>query len=259
MPLATCPSCQYEQIVPRELDGLIVACAKCRAEYRVGDKPERTSRRSADAADVGEAVRTLGKTFGLIAGLVAVVLVAIGGFAYVARSNRNAEKELADLRDPDPAIRQAAEDRRRQDQAAKAKMVEETADQAKSAVGLGLGLGLGLLVLVMFVLYLACILLAGGWVAKDAYARGMSGLGWASFYYLFQIISRCVVVVLVVIPAALAFRVSTLGILLGEPAYWVGMFVYLYARRPGEPTRCAICGNRRLGYLSTCPHCGRPQ
>jgi hypothetical protein len=44
MPLVTCPHCDHEQLVRRELDGLLIPCEKCREEFRVQEGVGRVMR-----------------------------------------------------------------------------------------------------------------------------------------------------------------------------------------------------------------------
>lgn len=61
------------------------------------------------------------------------------------------------------------------------------------------------------------------WVARDAKARGISGIGWM----------------------VLVFFVSGLGLI-----------IYLFARPRGEVEECPRCNNKRLKAMAKCPHCG---
>jgi hypothetical protein len=191
------------------------------------------------------------KTLVLLGGLILLVVVVVAGFILASHSAKNAEKEKAALRDPDPAVRRQAEERKQKERVANERAADDAADKAKVAMGAGVVIA----IVIVATLYVAFVLLAGAWVAKDAYARGMNGLGWASFYYLFQMLSRASVVVVLLFPLSL-FGLPIVGMLLGEPVYWVGLFVYLLARRSGQLIRCTVCRNKQLGYLGACPHCG---
>ena len=61
------------------------------------------------------------------------------------------------------------------------------------------------------------------WVARDAKARGVSGLGWMILVFF-------------------------LGI--------VGLIIYIFARPQGETTTCSHCQNKKLAAMAKCPHCG---
>jgi hypothetical protein len=73
MPLVTCPACDHEQVVPREMSGLEVQCENCRAEFRADDgttpRRGRGRRRRPPARSAG----------GFNPGWVAACL-AVGGF-----------------------------------------------------------------------------------------------------------------------------------------------------------------------------------
>jgi uncharacterized membrane protein len=249
MPVVTCPNCQHEQILPRELDGLIVACGKCRAEFRVREKGGG-DRVGSNDGDWVSAILTLWKTVALVGGLVLLVALVIGVFVLVSRSGKNADKDPA--RQPDPAARWQADERGRQDRVANDRAVEDVTDKAKAAMGVWLIIS----IVAAVILYASLVLFVGGWVARDAYARGMNGLAWAAFYYLFQLLSRSFVVVVLLFPLAL-LGWGSIGMLFGEPLYWMGLVAYRYGRRQGRLAKCETCRNPRLDYLPKCPHCGR--
>jgi hypothetical protein len=131
----------------------------------------------------------------------------------------------------------------------------EKAEKAQEAMALGIVL----VILGLALAYALAVLLMGAWVARDAYRRGLPGLGWATFYYLFQLLGRLVVFPLAIVPTLLLPGVGPFILLAGEPIAWLGIVVYLYARRPGRLTACHNCQNRLLDYLLVCPHCGLPE
>jgi hypothetical protein len=71
----------------------------------------------------------------------------------------------------------------------------------------------------LFVLHIVLLV----WIARDAQARGMSGIGWI-------------------------FLVLFTGL--------IGLLVYILARPQGTLLRCRACGNKRLSASAACPHCG---
>jgi uncharacterized membrane protein len=179
--------------------------------------------------------------------LLLVPIALVMGIAYfIISSNRAAEKaRIADSR------KSAEEKQRDAEQETKSK--EEVAAKAKAAMSVGMMLA----VLLGVAIYAFLLVTLGAWVAKDAYARGLNGLGWASFYYLFHFFSRVLIVGLSLIPALLIVGLGLFIIPVAEVVSWMSLVTYLYARRPGRLSPCKACGNRRLAYLVVCPHCGK--
>ena len=266
MPLSTCVHCGRQQMIRQDLVGLLVACAQCGAEFRaVEDRPTPRPTPPAPVWDAGT-VTTVLKAAGLIVGLLALVgaLMAVAVWVFDGSPARTAATKSVPQPpprpDPPPTARPPSGEGRDADRQA-----VDVAKDVASAVWVGF--------VVLLTAYLAAVIAAGGWVAKDANARGMPGLGWASFYYLFHLLSRGFVGVLQVVgmvSAGLAvtsiwtspFRtaVSSVGVVVSllavELAAWSGLLVYLSVRRAGSCPRCRRCNNRRLGYLVACPHCG---
>lgn len=243
MPLVVCPACDHQQVVRRDLAGLRVPCESCGAEFRATEAS--SPRRRPPPAEPMD-VRALARTVGLLAGLVAAVAVVMVVVILIVRPSApktepTAKSAPARAREPSPEERrsaeQAADDRR-----------EQAATVGRTVAGL--------MILAVVIAYVLAVLLVGAWVARDANARGMPGLGWASFYYLFHLLARLAVIPLAILPSLIIPGLGLLVFLAVEPAAWVGLVVYLVARRAGRTGRCHNCGNRRLVYLVACPLCG---
>ncbi len=260
MPVVICPECENEQIAPRELEGLKVDCEKCGAEFKaVAAVPKKIrARRSADAAAIAEAdgegrlgAAGTAKAVGLLVGLVALVLgvgVAVVYAVKPTKAEPTAPATQPAAKKPPPKVEAPSRDPEKEERDRR-----EREEVERQAVAAGVGLG----VLLAILLYVLAVFGVGVWVAFDAGGRGMSPLGWASFYYLFHLLVRGAA-----FPFATIAAVPTLGIggllvvLFVEPFTWVGLIAYFAARRGGRQSRCANCGNSRLSYLVTCPHCG---
>lgn len=93
---------------------------------------------------------------------------------------------------------------------------EETAACAACA-------GMGIFAILIPIAFFVVNILLLVWVAKDAKARGMSGIGWM----------------------ILVFFTSLLGLL-----------IYILSRPKGNLIECSHCGNKRLEASAKCPHCG---
>lgn len=256
MPLVTCPSCGHEQVAPREMTGLEVPCQRCGRPVRADDAARPKKPRPAAPREPID-YKTILKSVGLVAGLVVGVGVVMALIIWAIRTPAATAPPTAKENARAAARRANAEREQQREQAEKERrQVEETSNRITNVSLAGMGLAALLLILLGIILYVILILAVGAWVAYDANRRGMSGLGWSSFYYLFHVIPRLPVLPLAIIPSLLLPGVGLLFFLPVEPVAWTGLFVYLVARRPGRFTRCPHCGNRRLHYLVACPVCG---
>ena len=245
MPLATCPNCDHEQSVPRELVGLKHTCEKCREDFKVED-----NRVPSKGEPLIEPINWLGifKSIKLIVGLAAIVGLLLAIVLFVLQYKKNADKE----RETQKTVVTS-----KQVEEAKKREAEEKTRSVEANAVAAMSIGVVLLIILVFTLYSFLLVTMGAWVAKDAYARGLSGLGWASFYYLFHFFSRVLIIGLSLVPAILIAGFGFFVLPVAEIVSWMGLFAYLYARRPGKLSRCRTCENRRLNYLSICPHCGK--
>lgn len=259
MPLVNCPACRHQQIVPRELAGLSVSCERCGKSYVADERAEarKPSPRMAPAPAGPDPLQpaALLKGAGLVLGLVAAVAVVVGGAILIIRAaTAPAKTEPTRLTAPTAP----AEAPVRRDGNDRLAPPERSPDPGMVAAG-GVAVVVAVAVFALVVCYFAAVFLAGGWVARDAYARGMAGLPWATFYYVYQIVARVVIYPVAMIPAALtSLLIPGLGLLVlagAELIAWCGLFAYLIARRQGRLVRCRNCDNARLDSLPDCPHC----
>ena len=273
MPSVRCPKCGNSQLVPREMVGLAVDCGQCGKSFMTGGG---TRTRRVQVAE-GEPIdwRTILKAGGLLTALVVVVgiVFAVAAFAI----NKRSEKATpATTPATAPAVAPAPTEPVDQWRAAgpgrqpwgdpldfepdRKPVMETSRDNsietlAQTAVAAG---GLVAFVAAMFIIvYGAAVLLTGGWVARDASNRGMSGIGWAAFYFLFQAFWRVPLFVVALFPSVVIAGLGVPLVLIGfaELASWAGLGSYLIARRRGPMSRCGTCHNSALAYLPSCPHC----
>jgi hypothetical protein len=268
MPLVTCPNCRYEQVVAREMTGLQVRCVKCGAAVLAVDSAPAARTRQPEPAAAGEPISaaTVLKSVGLVAGLLLLVGVVMALIIWAVRTpspkppptaparptaRSAAAPQAAEPRDEAERERERERRRKATDELERKRQEEaERVEKAKEA-------GVKLLVMAAASVYGLFVLAVGCWVAYDAGGRGMSALGWASFYFLFQLIARLAVLPLAFVPALVLFpEAGSVVILAGETAAWTGLIVYLFARRSGRFARCHHCGRSRLEYLVVCPVCG---
>jgi hypothetical protein len=199
-----------------------------------------------------------------------LLLVSAGcvlGIAYLIYSQEIAQKEKSGPKNA--VMRKAQEELKRlQGEVEQEELPQKPRSFMETAKSVALLFG--------FALYYFLVVMVGPWIARDAYAREMAGLGWASFYYVFHLCSRALffsvfLPLFTVQNLAQRFHLevrieysddveAVLRIVLGvlvELIAWVGLFAYLYARRRGKLSSCRSCPNRRLAYLVVCPHCGK--
>jgi hypothetical protein len=100
-----------------------------------------------------------------------------------------------------------------------ARPVQQATATASSASA---GLLLLIFLAAVVIAYLVALILLLAWVARDAKARGDTGVVWLLVVFLFS---------------------------------WVGLLVYLASRTAGQKVPCRRCGNPKLERLLVCPHC----
>lgn len=243
MPILNCPHCEAEQTVPRELAGLIFRCKQCGEEFKAVEPKQRIEQ--GGLAESFDFVAILKSIRLLVLLIVPVGLVLFAAF-FILTSKQKAERERNT-----PKINQ-----QKKDIADEKQWDEEEKEKTKDKIIAGFGYGIVLLILIGVAIYVFLLVTMGAWIAKDAFARGMNGLGWASFYYLFHFFSRVLIVGLSLVPAINILGFGMFVFPVAELVSWMGFFTYIYARRPGKLTLCKTCKNRQLFYLQLCPHCG---
>jgi hypothetical protein len=256
MPISTCPHCRAEQTVPRDLLGLSVGCSGSGKEFVAKDGAGALKRRKERQVE-GEPdpldVKALARAAGLVAAIVAPVGLVVLGLAVFGGGKK----------DPAPGTAPAATARAVPNRVPAPLSTEREGgpdvNPALAAAGFAAVLTAGAVGL-LGLAYFAAVLLTGGWIAKDAYRRGMNGLAWCVFYCVYQLVLRMVLCVVAAIPAmGAALLIPGIGLLLPmvfiEAACWCGLVVYLIGRRPGDLGRCRECDGRKLRYLPVCPHC----
>jgi len=238
MPLVSCIHCGYDQIVPGAMVNLTVECQDCGEEFVAKSKPHKR-----EEAPVIAETNWIGiaKGAGLVAGLLAVLGIVFFIIVLIVRTP-----------DPKPAPPKLtpAEAEVKKEEAEKA--TKENAKLATNTIVSVIFIGLGIAVLA----YLSAIIGSGIWVARDATARGMSGLGWLSFYLVFQLVGRIAIFPLALIPSILTGGAAIPWLMLAaEPFAWSSLVIYRFARRQGRMRICDNCNQKRLEYLIRCPVC----
>lgn len=252
MPVVPCRHCGHEQSVRSELLNLLVTCSSCGKEFRVKepDSPD-VARRPGRAAAIAEeplTSRAVLKGVALTAGLALAGVLVVGLAVLVLRTP---EPPKTALTGQYGKWKEGASERgkKSEDDAAKHEDSEKAVKTALSVAAV--------LVIVLVFAYLLAVMLAGGWVARDAYARNLNGLGWAAFYYASQVFFRVMAVVFLVLPLAVFLGDHRYwAVLVVEPASWIGFGIYLFARPWGKRKPCQNCRQGCLHYLVTCPRCG---
>lgn len=270
MPLATCPKCGHQQIVPRDFEGLSTRCGACAAEFRVAGDGEHRPRKRSDLFPA-EAKYAAWIVLGILAlGTVVGVTVVLARAKSQQAAGTAPPTEPTTTRTPRTMI----ETRHRTDDPLADEERENRAQKVADALR-GKAFSFGMLIGGMVVLLYGMVLLgAGAWVARDAGRRGSSSLGWAFYYYAMQATSRVICGPFLWMPLV-AFTFLGVGspamidfvgvlfiawVLAVEFAAWfISLGVYLVSRRPGGFKRCGSCGCSRLAYLSPCPMCGVPE
>lgn len=185
--------------------------------------------------------------------LVGGILLVIGLVFFLA--TRLIGKREAPPKDIDPvAMAKEVERKKFEEEMARLKL-EEDREIAEN----NFRSGFRILIALAAAAYLILILYFAGFLAKDAYGRGMNGLAWTAFYIAIHVVIRFVMTAATGF-FLLAFREAGYVILmLVEPFAWAGLFIYLYARRKGRLAKCHVCLQDRLTYLPKCPHCAESQ